>query len=160
MSGACSHTFILDFLVWLLNCWGIVPLTDMLSMDNTKMIAEEDTPENREQAIYDIAMLTEKMIMRNRTHGGYKVLLDDLWEFVNEFNADMVILWEHMSCKALDGMHGLFEERARELGIHLVWVSHDLFDPRVVNRQVFVTRSIIICERSWAKSLWTRVWKS
>lgn len=132
--GVQSH-FYMDFLVWLLNCWGIVPLTDMLSMDNTKMIAEEDTPENREQAIYDIAMLTEKMIMRNRTHGGYKVLLDDLWEFVNEFNADMVILWEHMSCKALDGMHGLFEERARELGIHLVWVSHDLFDPRVVNRQ-------------------------
>ena len=61
--------------------------------------------------------------------------MDDLWEFVNEFNADMVILWEHMSCKALDGMHGLFEERARELGIHLVSVSHDLFDPRVVNRQ-------------------------
>ena len=54
---------------------------------------------------------------------------------MNECNADMVILWEHMSCKALDGMHGLFEERARELGIHLVWVSHDLFDPRVVNRQ-------------------------
>ena len=33
------------------------------------------------------------MIMRNRTHGGYKVLLDDLWEIVTEFNADMVILW-------------------------------------------------------------------
>ena len=99
------------------------------------MIAEEDTPENREQAMYDIAMLTEKMIMRNRTHGGYKVLLDDLWEIVTEFNADMVILWEHMSCKALDGMHGMFEQRARELGINLVWVSHDLFDPRVVSRQ-------------------------
>ena len=40
-----------------------------------------------------------------------------------------------MSCKALDGMHGMFEQRARELGIHLVWVSHDLFDPRVVSRQ-------------------------
>ena len=64
----------MDFLVWLLNCWGIVPLTDMLSMVSTKMIAEEDTPENREQAIYDIAWLTENMIMRNRTHGGYKVL--------------------------------------------------------------------------------------
>ena len=49
----------MDFLVWLLNCWGIVPLTDMLSMDNTDMIAEVDTPENREQAIYDIAKLTE-----------------------------------------------------------------------------------------------------
>lgn len=40
-----------------------------------------------------------------------------------------------MSCKALDGMHGLFEERAREHGIHLVWVTHDLFDPRVISRQ-------------------------
>ena len=132
--GVQSHYY-MDLLVWMLNCWGIVPLTDMLSMDNTTMIAEEDTPENREQAMYDIAMLTEKMIMRNRTHGGYKVLLDDLWEIVTEFNADMVILWEHMSCKALDGMHGMFEQRARELGIHLVWVSHDLFDPRVVSRQ-------------------------
>lgn len=132
--GVQSHYY-MDFLVWLLNCWGIVPLTDMLSMDNTDMIAEVDTPENREQAIYDIAKLTERMIMRNRTHGGYKVLLDDLWKFVEEFNADMVILWEHMSCKALDGMHGLFEQRARELGINLVWISHDLFDPRVVSRQ-------------------------
>ena len=132
--GVQSHYY-MDFLVWLLNCWGIVPLTDMLSMVSTKMIAETDTPENREQAIYDIAWLTENMIMRNRTHGGYKVLLDELWEFVEEFNADMVILWEHMSCKALDGMHGQFEEKARERGIHLVWVSHDLFDPRVISRQ-------------------------
>jgi hypothetical protein len=132
--GVQSHYY-MDFLVWLLNCWGIVPLTDMLSMVNTRMIADTDTPENREQAIYDIAWLTENMIMRNRTHGGYKVLLDELWEFVEEFNADMVILWEHMSCKALDGMHGQFEEKAREKGIHLVWVSHDLFDPRVISRQ-------------------------
>ncbi len=132
--GVQSH-FYMDFLVWLLNCWGIVPLTDMLSMVSTKMIAEEDTPENRKQAIYDMAWLTENMIMRNRTHGGYKVLLDELWEFCEEFNADMVILWEHMSCKALDGMHGQFEEKARERGIKLMWVNHDLFDPRIVSRQ-------------------------
>ena len=132
--GVQSH-FYMDFLLWLLNCWGIVPLTDMLSMVSTRELAEENTPEGREKAIYDIAWLTENMLMRNRTHGGYKVLLDELWEFVEEFNADMVILWEHMSCKALDGMHGQFEEKARERGIHLVWVSHDLFDPRVISRQ-------------------------
>ncbi len=132
--GVQSH-FYMDFLLWLLNCWGIVPLTDMLSMVNTKMIAEEDTPENREQAYYDMAWLTENMIMRNRTHGGYKVLLDELWEYCEEFNADTVILWEHMACKALDGMHGQFEQKAREKGIHLIWVTHDLFDPRITNRQ-------------------------
>ena len=125
----------MDFLVWLLNCWGIVPLTDMLSMINTDMIAQEDTPENREKAIYDMAWLTENMIMRNRTHGGYKVLLEDLWEICEEFNADVVILWEHMACKALDGMHGQFEEKAREKGIHLIWVNHDLFDPRITSKQ-------------------------
>ena len=132
--GVQSH-FYFDFLLWILNCWGIVPLTDMLSMVNTNIIAEEDTPENREQAIYDMAWLTENMIMRNRTHGGYKVLLDELWDYCEEFNADVVILWEHMSCKALNGMHGQFEEKAREKGIHLIWVTHDLFDPRIVSRQ-------------------------
>lgn len=132
--GVQSHYYF-DFLLWLLNCWGIVPLTDMLSMVSTRVIAEEDTPQNREQAYYDMAWLTENMIMRNRTHGGYKVLLDELWDYVDQFNADMVILWEHTSCKALDGMHGMFEDRAREKGVNLVWVDHDLFDPRVVSRQ-------------------------
>ena len=127
--------YIIDMLYWMLQCWGVVPLTDMLSMVNTKMIADTDTPENREQAWYDMAMLNENMIMRNRTHGGYKVLVDELWEFCEQMNADMVMMWEHMSCKALDGMHGQFEEQARERGIHLVWVCHDLCDPRVYSRQ-------------------------
>lgn len=120
-----------DFLPWLQNCWGILPLVDMLSLVSTGMISEDDP----EQAIYDMAHLYENMIMRNRTHGGYEVLLDDLWRFCEYYRADMVILWEHMSCKALDGMHGMFEQQAREHGIKLVWVSHDLMDPRVVPRK-------------------------
>ena len=123
--------FYTDFLPWLQNCWGILPLVDMLSLVYLDKISEDDP----EQAIYDIARLYEEMIMRNRTHGGYEVLLDDLWRFCEYYNADMVILWEHISCKALDGMHGLFEERAREHGVKLVWVSHDLMDTRVVPRQ-------------------------
>ena len=119
-----------DFLPWLQNCWGILPLVDMLSLVSMEMISEDDP----EQAIYDMAHLYENMIMRNRTHGGYEVLLDDLWRFCEYFRADMVILWEHMSCKALDGMHGMFEQQAREHGIKLIWVGHDLMDPRVVPR--------------------------
>ena len=127
--------YCIDMLNWMVHCWGIVPLTDMLSLVNTRMIADTDTPENREQAFYDMAWLNENMIMRNRTHGGYKVLVDDLWEFCETLHADMVIMWEHMSCKALTGMHGQFEEQARARGIHLVWVCHDLCDPRVYTRQ-------------------------
>ena len=127
--------FVIDMLYWMTLCWGVVPLTDMLSMVIEKEIAEEDTPENREQAYYDMAYLSENMIMRNHTHGGYQMLVDQLWEYVERMNADMVMMWEHMGCKALTGMHGQFEEQARERGIKLVWVSHDLCDPRIYSRQ-------------------------
>lgn len=123
--------FYTDFVAWLLNCWGIVPMFDMLTMVSLDPISEND----KEQAIYDMAHQYENMIMRNRTHGGYEVLLDDLWRYCDEFRADMVILWEHISCKALDGMHGMFEQGAREHGIHLIWVNHDLFDSRVIPRK-------------------------
>lgn len=132
--GVQSQYFF-EMLNWMANCWGIVPLTDMLTMLSTRVLAEEDTPENRELAYYDMAWLTENMIMRNRTHGGYKVLLDELWEYCEEFHADMVILWEHIGCKALSGLHGQFEEQARKKGIHLIWVCHDLCDPRIMSRQ-------------------------
>lgn len=64
-------------------CRGILPLTDMRSMLSTRILSEND----KDQAIYDMAWLTENMIMRNRTHGGYKVLLEDLWEICEEFLA-------------------------------------------------------------------------
>lgn len=127
--------FVIDMLYWMMQCWGVVPLTDMLSMVIEREIAETDTPENREQAYYDMAYLTENMIMRNHTHGGYEALLDDLWDYCEQMNADIVMLWEHMSCKALSGLHGQFEEQARARGIKLVWVTHDLCDPRIYSRQ-------------------------
>ena len=126
--------YVIDMLYWLLQCWGIVPLTDMLSMIYTGTIAETDTPENREQAYRDMAKLNMEMIMRNHTHGGYDVLVNDLWRNCEKMNADIAMMWEHMSCKALVGMHGMFEEMGRELGIHVMWVCHDLCDPRVYTR--------------------------
>lgn len=127
--------YVIDMLYWMVNCWGVVPLTDMLSVVIEREFCEENKPENYEQAYKDIATLTMNMIMRNKTHGGYDVLVNDLWRYCERMNADMVMMWEHMSCKALNGMHGQFEEQARERGIHLVWVSHDLCDPRVFTRQ-------------------------
>ncbi len=127
--------YVIDMLYWMVLCWGVVPLTDMLSMIIDREIADEDTPENREQAYYDMAYLSENMIMRNRTHGGYQVLVDEMWDICEEMEADMIMLWEHMSCKSLVAMHGQFEEQARARGIHLVWVSHDLCDPRIYTRQ-------------------------
>ena len=128
----------------------------MLSMVISKEIAEEDTPENREQAYYDMAYLTENMIMRNRTHGGYKVLVDELWEFCEKMNADMVMMWEHMSCKALVGMHGQFEEQARERGITSSGSATTCAIRACIRVRPSATSSTSICVPSCARSRWIR----
>jgi hypothetical protein len=44
-------------------------------------------------------------------------------------------MYGHVSCKTMAGLNGLFEDQARERGIHLIWVEHDLMDPRTVSRK-------------------------
>lgn len=118
------------FPLWLQNCWGILPLIDMLSLTSTDFYSEDD----KEQAYYDMADLYAKMNMRNRSEGGYEVGVEDLWRFCEEFRADMVIMYEHVGCKSMTGYHGIFEEEARKRGIHLLWVTHGLMDPRKASR--------------------------
>lgn len=132
----CQAQYYSAFPLWLQNCWGILPLIDMLSLTSTRILDTED----KEKALYDLAYLYENMSMRNRTNGGYEQGLNSLWRFCDYFNADVVILYEHMSCKALSGYHGLFEDQAREHGVHLIWVVHDLMDPRVTSRKEMRTQ--------------------
>ncbi len=119
------------FPVWLQNCWGIVPLIDMLSLTSTDFYSEND----KDQAMYDLADLYAKENMRNRSEGGLDVGVDDLWRFCEEFRADMVIMYEHTRCKSMTGYHGIFEDEARKHNVHLVWVTHGLMDPRIASRQ-------------------------
>lgn len=117
--------------IWLQNCWGIVPLVDMLSLVSTEMINTED----KEQSILDLAYLYENMIMRNRSNGGYDTGVEALWRYCEMFRADMVIMYAHMGCKSMSGYHGLFEEEARKRGIHLIWVTHSLMCPQDSSRR-------------------------
>jgi hypothetical protein len=116
---------------WLINCWGIVPMVDMLSLVSTEMVDTED----KKKAIYDLAYLYENMIMRNRSNGGYETGVEALWRYCENFHADMVIMYSHMGCKSMSGYHGLFEEEARKHGLHLVWVTHALMKPSDASRQ-------------------------
>ena len=117
--------------LWAENCWGINVLVDMESLVATKMFSTTD----KEQALKDVAYTYERMTMRRHTNGGYVNVLDELWRVCKEFNADMVLMLEGVSCKTMAGLKGLFDEQARERGIHLVWVEHDLMDPRTVSRK-------------------------
>jgi hypothetical protein len=62
-------------------------------------------------------------------------VLDELWRVCREFNCDIVLMLEGVSCKTMAGLKGLFDEQARDHGIHVIWIEHDLMDPRTVSRK-------------------------
>ena len=68
-------------------------------------------------------------------NGGYVNLLDECWKMCEKFHTNIVIMYDHVSCKNVGGLHGLFEDQARERGIHLIWIPHDVMDPRTVSRR-------------------------
>jgi len=131
ISWGVQSAYYTAFCIWAQNCWGIIPLVDMLTLCSTRMVNTEDP----DKAVYDLAYLYEKMIMRSRSNGGYEVGVEALWRYCEMFNADMVIMYAHIGCKSMSGYHGLFEEEARKRGIHLIWVTHGLMDNRGASRK-------------------------
>ena len=73
--------------------------------------------------------------MRRHTNGGHDHVLGELWRQLKAFNADIAILYQHVSCKTMAGLMGLFDDQARENNVHLIWVEHDLMDPRTISRK-------------------------
>ena len=116
---------------WLLECWGIEPVCEMYDIHGTGLI---DTS-TRETMISGIADMVETSTMRAHTKGGYEVMVFDLFEKYMEYNADMIIMYDQISCKGVAAINGLFEEGARERGIPFCRVSHDLLDSTSISRR-------------------------
>lgn len=120
-----------NFNNWLLECWGIDSVAEMIDFQGSEFI---DTS-THETMLAGIAKQAQGATMRVHTKGGYHVILDDLWNKVEQFNADMVIMFDQISCKGVGAMNGLFEEEARRRGINFVWVPQDLMDPTTISRR-------------------------
>ena len=120
-----------NFSNWLANCWGINVLVEMESLNFTKPLETEDP----EEALKDMARLYERMVMRRHTNGGYDHVLTELWRQVEIWKPDIVIMYQHVSCKNMSTLNGLFDDQAREHGVRLIWIEHDLMDPRTVSRK-------------------------
>jgi len=116
---------------WILDCWGIDSVAEMIDFQGSEII---DTSTN-ESMLAGIAKMGQGATMRVHTKGGYHVILDDLWLKMEQFNADMVIMFDQISCKGVGAMNGLFEEEARRRGVKFVWVPQDLLDPTTISRR-------------------------
>ncbi len=128
---ACPAHYYSNFSFWAQNCWDIQVLVDMECMLSYHMYDEKD----KEATLIDLARSYERMAMRSHTNGGYANVLDELWKVCKDFDANIVLMYSHVSCKIMAGLQGLFEDQARERGIHLIWIDHDLMDPRTVSRK-------------------------
>ena len=120
-----------NFNNWLLDCWGIESVCEMFDIHGTGLI---DTS-SRESMLYGIADMIQTSTMRAHTKGGYEVMLLDLWEKVKEYHADMIVLYDQISCKGVGTINGLFEEGARQRGIPMCRVRQDLLDPTSISRR-------------------------
>lgn len=128
---ACPAHYYTQFSYWTTHCWGVKAMVDMECMLAHHFIHIGD----KDAAMVDLAILYEKMMMRSHTNGGYVNSLDECWRICEKFNANVVIMYDHVSCKNVGGLHGMFEEQARERGIHLIWIPHDLMDARTVSKR-------------------------
>lgn len=128
---ACPAHYYTNFTYWTQHCWGVKCVNDMECMLSYAPITIGD----KDQAMKDLARCYERMMMRSHTNGGYVNLLDECWKMCEKFNVNIVIMFDHVSCKNVGGLHGLFEEQAAARGIRLIWIPHDVMDPRTVSRR-------------------------
>ncbi len=120
-----------NFNAWLLQCWGIDSVCEMIDLHGVDII---DTS-SREEMLKGLAKMYQTSTMRAHTKGGYEIILDDLWQKYHEYNADMIIMFDQISCKGVGAINGLFEEGARKRGIRMCRVRQDLMDPTSISRR-------------------------
>ncbi|MFR5829427.1 MAG: 2-hydroxyacyl-CoA dehydratase family protein, partial [Adlercreutzia equolifaciens] len=94
---SCPAHYYANFSNWLANAWGMGVLVEMESLNFTKQLETED----HEEAIRDLARLYERMVMRKHTNGGYVHVLDELWKVCEQFNANFIIMYQHVCCKTM-----------------------------------------------------------
>ena len=128
---SCPAHYYANFSNWAANCWGINVLVEMESLNFTKPLETED----KEEALRDLARLYERMVMRRHTNGGYQNVVDECWRQVEAWNAPLIIMYQNVACKNMATVQGILDEQGRARGYDLIWVEHDLMDPRTVSRR-------------------------
>ena len=130
IAWSCAPLYYSSWCTWAYNCWGINCVINMDSL----MFDQFLRTDTYEHALEDLSWYNEKAPMRAMTVGGYEHILS-LWDYMERFNCDMVIMYDQLQCKGMQGIHGVFEDEFRKRDIHAVWIPHALPDKRTVSRK-------------------------
>ena len=130
IAWSCAPLYYSHWCTWAYNCWG---LNCIINMDSLMfdMTIRTDTYEH---TLEDMALYHEWAPMRRMAVGGMKHIFE-LWENMEKFHCDMVMMYDQLQCKGMQGVHGLFEDEFRARDIHAIWMPHALPDKRTVSRE-------------------------
>ncbi len=136
IAWSCAPLYYSHWCTWAYNCWG---LNCIINMDSLMfdMTIRTDSYEN---TLKDMALYHEWAPMRRMAVGGMHHIFE-LWEYMEKFHCDMVMMYDQLQCKGMQGVHGLFEDEFRARNIHAIWMPHALPDKRTVSRSEI--RSIV-----------------
>ena len=130
IAWSCAPLYYSNWCTWAYNCWGINCVINMDSL----MFDQYLRTDTYEHALEDLSWYNEKAPMRAMAVGGHEHILS-LWDYMERFNCDMVIMYDQLQCKGMQGIHGVFEDEFRKRNIHAIWVPHALPDKRTVSRK-------------------------
>ena len=130
IAWSCAPLYYSNWCTWAYNCWGINTIINMDSL----MFDQYLRTDTYEHALEDLATFNEHAPMRAMAVGGHEHIFR-LWEFMEKFNCDFVVMYDQLQCKGMQGIHGMFEDEFRKRNIHAVWVPHALPDKRTVSRK-------------------------
>ena len=129
IAWSCAPLYYSNWCTWAYNCWG---LNTVMNMDSLMfdMTLRTDGYEN---TLEDMATYHEWAPMRRMAVGGMHHIFE-LWENMERFHCDMVMMYDQLLCKGMQGVHGLFEDEFRDRNIPAFWIPHALPDSRTVSR--------------------------
>lgn len=120
-----------NFHRWLERCWGVAILNDMETFGCYEYI---DTS-SLDSMLYGLANRTLYAPMSRHTRGDLPNFFDDLWKSVELYNADFIILADHIGCHPVSTLHGMLKDECKKRNIKLMIFRQDLADIRVESKQ-------------------------
>ena len=129
IAWSCAPLYYSHWCTWAYNCWGINTIINMDSL----MFDQYLRTDTYEHALEDLSWFNEKAPMRAMAVGGHEHILS-LFDYMERFHCDMVIMYDQLQCKGMQGIHGVFEDEFRKRNIHAIWIPHALPDKRTVSR--------------------------
>ena len=117
---------------WLERCWGIGVLMDLetFGYDEYMDTSSEDS------MLKSIGQTWMCNTMSRQMRGPSDNFIGDFVKMPQMFNADFIIIANHIGCRNSMGMSGIMAEEARKRNIPLCVFNYELMDSRVCSRQV------------------------